>query len=93
MTKRGYFEPGCYVDSARGIYAIDAIVEFCEDYGFDVNDDDPSCPQPESLADYEWASEIEDDATDYMNEVHPVMGYLWGRNENGDWGLWNDDEY
>ena len=86
-------DAGCYVDSSRGIYAFDAIVEFAEKHGFDVGDDDPQNPLPESLADYEWAPEIEDNATDYMNQFFPVIDHSWGRNENGDWGLWSDHEY
>jgi len=86
------FYPGCYVDSARGIYAVDAIVEFVESLGFDVQDDDPTNPLPESLSDCEWASEIEDQADEYMNAFFPLDGHYWGRNENGDWGLWAFDE-
>ena len=85
-------EPGCYVDSARGIYAIDRIIEIAEGYGFQVNDDDPANPLPESLADYEFAGELEDEADDYLNTRFAIEGYFWGRNENGDWGLWEVEE-
>ncbi len=93
ITRYSPKDAGCYVDGARGIYATDAIVEFAETHGFDLHDDDPANPLPESLADYEFADELEDEATDYMNEKHAVANHSWGRNENGDWGLWaNDNE-
>ncbi len=81
-------DAGCYVDGARGVYAVDAIIEFCESHGFDVQDDDPQNPLPESLAGYEFANEMEDEADDFMNETYPVAEHSWGRSEQGDWGLW-----
>ena len=83
---------GCYVDGARGIYAIDMIVDFAESHGFELGDDDPMNPLPESLSDCEWSSEIEDDVDSFMNETFNVDGAYWGRNEQGDWGLWTIEE-
>lgn len=82
--------PGCYVDGSRGIYAIDAIVSFAKGLGF-VPDEDNG-PYPDSLADYEWANEVEDETDEYLNHQYRVAGHSWGRNENGDWGLWADDD-
>jgi len=79
---------GCYVDSARGIYAIDAIADFAESHGFVINDEDPHNPLPESLSDYEFANELEDEIDDYMNANFAVSYAYWGRSEQGDWGLW-----
>lgn len=73
---------GCYVDSARGWYATDAIVAFAESHGLEKVD-----WTNEELAYYE----VEDEATDYMNEHYAVDGAYWGRNENGDWGLWDEE--
>lgn len=42
---------------ARGCYLIDALAEFAESCGFVINDDDPANPLPESLSEYEFASE------------------------------------
>jgi len=83
---------GCYADSARGIYTIDKIVDFAESHGFELKDDDPQNPLPESLSDYEFAGDIEDDVDEYMNAKYGVEGAYWGRSEQGDWGLWTTDE-
>lgn len=93
---------GCYVDGARGIYAVDRIVEIAE--GHDMEPPDPcfgtECPRCAwgdktggDGAYSEWAncdesSEVEDEATEYMNAQHAVDGAWWGRSESGDWGLW-----
>jgi hypothetical protein len=36
----------------------------------------------------DWQAEAEE----YMNAEFPVEGAYWGRNKNGDWGLWPDIE-
>ncbi len=79
---------GCYVDGARGIYAVDAIYTFAWQHGFK-----PAFGEcfggRNKLSDYEYAGEIEDD----MNTQFGVDGAYWGRNEQGDWGLWEIDDY
>jgi hypothetical protein len=87
---------GCYVDGARGIYAVDTIVEFAESHGAVIEPciDDHKHDETSSQSRFggcEFANEIEDEATGYMNENYPVEGASWGRNENGDWGLWIND--
>ncbi len=85
---------GCYVDSARGIYAIDRIVEIaCVEH--DMIEPEPcDCfehPENDFLPHWnrcEFAGEIEDECDEYMNDHYDVEGTLWGRNEAGDWGLW-----
>jgi hypothetical protein len=85
---------GCYVDGARGIYAIDAIVEFAESHGMADQTCDTSNHTHEETHDdsrfagCEFAGEIEDEIDDFMNTTYPVNGAYWGRNENSDWGLW-----
>lgn len=74
-------DAGCYVDGARGIYSSDAVVVFAEDHGMPKAD--ATIP----------SIDLEDDADEYMNDHYPVDGYFWGRNENGDWGLWNTEEW
>jgi hypothetical protein len=37
------------------------------------------------------ANEVEDEATEYMNEFFGVDGAYWGRSEQGDWGLWPEE--
>ena len=80
---------GCYVDGAHGIHAIDKIVAFAKDHNFDLDED---VAEYSTLSDYEFRDEVEDAATDYMNEFYSVDGAYWGRNENGDWGLWESTE-
>lgn len=86
------FEPGCYFDGARGCYMVDAIVDFAETYGFrpahececEDHKYNPNCAWSEC----EWANEVEDDATAFMEDNYPQDGATWGRSESGDWGLW-----
>lgn len=99
---------GCYVDGARGLYMVDGVVTMAEAFGFQTTgcklDDDP-CPrcfggQHEAgdgsyteWARCQFAGEVEDEATEYMNEHQSVEGCYWGRTEQGDWGLWpNEDD-
>ena len=94
-------KPGCYVDGARGIYAIDAIVSLAEMYGFIPSD--CSCDvckghsESPTVLDSpyggcDFANEIEDEIDSYLNDKFAVEGYYWGRNENGDYGLWEVSE-
>jgi hypothetical protein len=80
---------GCYVDGARGIYAVDAIVQFAVGHGMGEPSEYHSV---KSLADCEFADEVEDDTDDYMNDQYGVEGAYWGRNENSDWGLWEIEQ-
>lgn len=91
-------DAGCYVDGARGIYSTDAIVEFAERHGAAV----PDCEEGDGhqhntaslesrFAGCEFVSEIEDEVTDYMNDSFGIEGASWGRNDNGDWGLWTGE--
>ena len=90
-------DAGCYVDGACGIYAIDDIVAIARDHGASLPrdcgcDHDGSYFKSE-FASCEWAHEYEDNASDFMNSTCPVDHHTWGRNENGDWGLWTDEDY
>ena len=84
---------GCYVDGARGIYAIDKIVRFAVDQGFVLTGEDeygePLSDMSKSLSDYEFKDELEDQIDEFMNNNWPVSSAYWGRNESGDWGLWD----
>jgi hypothetical protein len=87
------FEPGCYVDAARGIYAIDYIVSRAEAFGFvPSNCDCEYCKGPDSdgYAGCEFTGEVEDEVDQFMNNRFSIDGHHWGRNENGDWGLWQE---
>jgi len=89
-------DAGCYVDSARGIYSTDAIVDFANLHGAKI-EHDTECKHGETcgesqFAGCEWMGDYEDDADAYMNLHFGVEGYYWGRSEQGDWGLWADEE-
>jgi hypothetical protein len=88
-TKYTLKDCGCYVDSARGCYAIDAINNFAQAHGYQLPADTLGMLP---LSDYEFANEIEDEIDDYMNTNFAVDGASWGRNENSDWGLWEYSE-
>ena len=83
---------GCYVDGARGIYAIDRIIEIATAHGMaEVECACGSCVQGQ----HEWSigcSEVEDDCDLFMNDTFAAEGACWGRNDNGDWGLWAIDD-
>ena len=98
---------GCYVDGARGIYAVDSIIALASAFGFEAKGceerDCPRCGRGQHEAGdgsyTEWghcqySSEVEDEATEYMNEHQGVEGCYWGHVDGGDWGLWpaDDDE-
>lgn len=88
-------KPGCYVDGALGIYAVDDIVQFARDHGAkiirDCDCDHGACCFESEFAACDWAGEYEDQATDYMEDHFKVDMCYWGRNENGDWGLWPEE--
>ena len=108
ITKNDYTakDAGCWVDGARGIYCIDAIVAIAETHDMGIPNDcgDEICSrcfgEEHEAGDgsyTEWShcfhvSEIEDECDTYMNECFPVEGHYWGRSEQGDWGLWESEE-
>ena len=63
---------GCYVDGARGIHTPAKIVMFANQHGARIV----------------LSEDAEQDADEHMNRAFGVEGAWWGRNENGDWGLW-----
>ena len=92
-------DAGCYVDGARGIYAVDAIVLFAEDHGYQCEPcsetdghEHTETYAPSRFAGCEHANDIEDEATEFMSAHYPVDGHYWGRSEASDWGLWQADE-
>ena len=86
---------GCYVDGARGIYAIDTIVDFAETHGFTHDVEQTPTGMPGDFltySSYEFAGELEDEIDDYMNKHYAADSAYWGRSEDGDWGLWKTEE-
>ena len=80
-------DAGCYVDGARGVYAIDKIEDVAREHGYKLPQDIADQAFV-TLSDYEFAGELEDEIDKYMNGKYGVDGAFWGRNESGDWGLW-----
>lgn len=85
---------GCYVDSARGRYAIDEIARFARTHGWvdDLKCPCLSCESGGKYSDCEWANDTEDEIDEYMNNNYHVEGAYWGRSEQGDWGLWSNED-
>jgi hypothetical protein len=96
---------GCYVDEARGIYMIDRIYDIAVEHGFSDSDADKilegespengeiqTTSEDNTLAGWEFSGELEDQIDEFMNDNFEVEGAHWGRSEQGDWGLWTDDE-
>jgi hypothetical protein len=82
-------DAGCYFDSS----STDEIVDFARDHGAIITRD-CACDHnsfDSEFASCEFADEYEDEADDYMNEKYHVPGHYWRRND-GDWGLWGDEE-
>ena len=92
---------GCVVDRAQGIYATDRIVDFANAHGAAIPLCDTGLRKvgstahkhaetayPSEYAGCEFSGEIEEKIKQYMNHFYSVVGAYWGRNENGDWGLW-----
>lgn len=79
-TKYTLADVGCYVDGARGIYAIDAIAKIAESHGATIEDGIGS----DNF--YDYADQIENEIDDYMNAEFSVEGATWGRSEQGDIG-------
>ena len=92
-------ELGCYVDGVHGIYMWKRIYTIAKDYGFEY---ECTIPQIEALIDKEERGELTSDMSgqiahdlenlidDYLNEKMAVDKAYWGRNENGDWGVWSE---
>lgn len=75
---------GCWLDSARGIYIGQSVQEYAKEMGWTGQYED---------IDSEFFSEAWNEAEQYLNSLPDLPADVYfGSNENGDWGLWNDDE-
>lgn len=85
------FEPGCYVDGARGIYAIDYVVSLAEGWGFVPSNcecDWCSNPEHDGYSGCEFAySDLADEVDEFVNARFEIVDHTWGWHD-GDWGLW-----
>lgn len=83
-----------YTRKDIGRYVKDAtpqtIYNFAQDHGliWDALEEEEMPEYTARLKKFE--DEAEDFATEYMEENFGVEGAFWGRNEHGDWGLWEE---
>ena len=91
------YEPGCYIDSHQGHYAIPGVVRFAERAGRPVDSEMASLlarydeHSHEAEFDMEAIIEESDRAIEWLNDNHAVDGHGWGWND-GDFGLYPDEE-
>ena len=83
----GEEDVGCYFDCVRGRYIGEDVIEMAEDRGFVVAKEDEENRHPDG----EFYSELWEEAEEYLNEM-TKEGFYFGSNENGDWGLWEEEE-
>lgn len=102
MTDCPLFEPGCYVDSHWGQYAIARAVQVAVELGW--KDDEASDLAARHLAamgpstapgldgdEFERLVGAADDAEGWLNDHRVLAGHTWGWYE-GDFGLYPDEE-
>lgn len=90
-------EPGCYIDSHHGHYAIPGVIKLAQGQGFTI---DPFAEY--ALASYEAHSyeahypmdsliELSDEAIDWLNQHEGLPGHWWQWND-GDFGLYAEED-
>lgn len=93
-------EPGCYIDSHHGHYAIPETIRIAERYGRRLDEKTAGIlaryDAESHREDYphEWVIEESDAAIQWLNDHVAVDGHVWEWNE-GDFGLYPleaDDE-
>ena len=80
-------DEGNYLDSQRGRYQGEAIIQMALDHGWKTK----TWRQEDFNADAEFYGEAIQAAEDYLNTLTPD-GYYFGTTEGGDWGLWREQE-
>jgi len=80
-----FFNEGCYGDSSRGIYLGEHIQDIAEENGWNG---------PKQDSNSEFYDDATDEAIEFLNEnTQFPENSFWGYNDNGDFGVWeNDDE-
>lgn len=94
MLNQSCYHLGCYVDSSRGIYMYPAIVSFAKKNGYAPSNlyIDYQILRQEEL-DVEIEVEEADEAIGWLNANYGNPVAFWGFNDNGDFGLWHEDEW
>lgn len=88
MTTNQKIEVGCVFDGVLGVYTTQRVCRFASDLGWDghVPTDD------EIQSDGESALELEDSATEWLNEHIAEEGFTFGWHE-GSYFYWSHDEW
>jgi hypothetical protein len=84
-TEYEFPEPGCYQDGAcHSATEMDVfVIELARAYGWDNTD-------PADAED-EFLNELANEAIEFLNSLETRDGYFWAF-ENGDFGLWTEEE-
>lgn len=91
-------EPGCYVDSHWGQYAVARAIQVAGDFGWDDAEardlasrhlaaQGPKTGEPLNVDEFERLIDAADDAEAWLNDHATVAGHAWGWND-GDFGLY-----
>lgn len=89
-TTYDFPEPGLYFDAGiRTATELDQeITALAHRYGWQPEEDLGALD-----TDYEWWSELADEATEFLNSLESREGYSWGYGENAEgFGLWAEEE-
>lgn len=76
---------GCWLDSHRGQYIGEAVIAAAVTFGFEADEE-------QSSVDCEHYHEEWERAENYLNANIVPEGYNFSSNDNGDWGLWQNEE-
>jgi hypothetical protein len=91
-------EPGCYVDSHYGQYAVARAIQVAGEFGWKDGEAaelaarhlacmGPSNAEPLDVDEFERLTDACDDAEEWLNDNVSVSGHAWGWHD-GDFGLW-----
>lgn len=75
-------DAGCWFDSHRGIYIGEAVQEVAQSYGW---------TGPLVTKEEEFYCEAWEEADQFLDSICPEH-FWFGGNDNGDWGMWRDDD-
>jgi hypothetical protein len=97
MTDGTAFEPGCYIDSHHGHYAIPGVITLARKLGYEVSPEtdailaryDTDSHEPDYPG--ERVIEESDAAIEWLNDNQAREGFAWAWND-GDFGLYPTEE-
>lgn len=80
-------EEKCILDSARGRFIRGEVIRIAYDNGFKLKTSDLDHIHVGA----EYHTELAEEAEEYLNIHCAPDGFIFGYNDNGDWGLWKLD--